>query len=70
MRVLRGHQAIEYAETHGLSLSKYADLMGCERDGLRVFEARDIASEDPELIYLVIKLKDSEHGTVGNPLTT
>jgi hypothetical protein len=41
-----------------------------ERDGVRVFEARDIAAENPELIYLVIKLNAGEHGTVANPLTT
>lgn len=49
---LTGHDAIAYADQHGLELSKYADPIEGSRDGLTVDEAREIASVDPSLVYL------------------
>ncbi len=51
---LHGHEAIECAEQHGLTLSKYTDPTEEHRDGLSIEEAKEIAAEDPALIYLVI----------------
>jgi hypothetical protein len=50
--MLKGHEAIEYAERHGVTLNKYADPTEGAREGLTVEEARDVASEDPSLIHL------------------
>ena len=52
-QTLTGREAIEYAQQHGGSLSKYADPIEPARDGLTVDEARMVAAEDPGLIYLV-----------------
>lgn len=52
MSKLTGHAAIEYAETHGLTLSKYADPTEDGREGLSVDEAREVAKEDPSLIFI------------------
>lgn len=52
---LRGHEAITYAEAHGLLLSKYADPVEDARQHLTPEEARKIAREDPRLIYLEIE---------------
>ena len=52
MTRLTGREAIEYAEAHGLALHKYADPIEGARDGVTVDEARDIAREDPSLIWL------------------
>lgn len=49
-----GTKAIELAERLGLPLSKYADPTEGEREGLTVAEAREIAREDPSLIYVVM----------------
>jgi hypothetical protein len=46
-----GHKAIEFAECHGLELSKYADPTEGARDGLTLDEARRVAAEDPSLVY-------------------
>lgn len=51
---LTGNAAIEYAEAHGLELSKYADPLEDAREGLTVEEAREVAREDPSLIYVVL----------------
>ena len=50
-----GMDAIEYAEKHGLYLSKFADPTEGERDGLTHYEAREIAREDPGLIYIDVE---------------
>ena len=50
---LTGSAAIEYAEEYGLSLCKYGDPTEGPRSGLTVSEAREVATEDPGLIYLV-----------------
>lgn len=52
MTTLTGHDAIEYAESHGLTLSKYNDPTEGAREGLSVDEARQVAREDPSLIYV------------------
>lgn len=51
-KALVGHEAIEHAEKHGLKLSKYADPTEGARHGLSPDEAREVAAEDPSLIYL------------------
>jgi hypothetical protein len=53
-RRLKGRLAIAYAEKHDLTLQKYADPTEGHRSGLSPSEARDIAREDPSLIYLDI----------------
>jgi len=52
MDELTGYAAIEYAQEHGLTLSKYTDPMEDARENLTPEEARDVAREDPSLIYL------------------
>jgi DNA-binding XRE family transcriptional regulator len=49
---LHGREAIEYAGTHGLTLSKYADPIEDAREGLSIEEAEEVLSEDPGLIYV------------------
>lgn len=49
---MTGTVAIEYAEAHGMTLSKYADPTEGARTGLTIDEARDVAKEDPGLIWL------------------
>lgn len=52
--VITGHNAIEYAETRPEAvLCKYADPTEDARDSITIDEAREIAREDPELIYVV-----------------
>lgn len=53
-KTLTGYAAITYAESRELRLSKYSDPIEEARDGLTVDEARDVAAEDPSLIYIVI----------------
>jgi len=52
MTTLSGYEAIEYAEANGLTLSKYNDPIEDAREGLTPDEARKIAAEDPNLIYV------------------
>lgn len=52
---LTGHEAIEYAEKHNLTLKKYADPVEDALEGLGVGEARKVAAEDPSLIYIEIE---------------
>lgn len=52
MTRLTAHDAIEYAAAHDLTLNKYADPTEGAREGLTVDEAREIAAEDPSLIYV------------------
>ena len=49
---LIGGAAIDYAELHGLQLSKYADPIEGHRADLDPDAARKIAMEDPSLIYI------------------
>lgn len=50
--VLRGVDAIDYAERTGATLCKYADPTEDAREGLSVEEAREIAASDPSLIWV------------------
>lgn len=50
--ILEGFAAIEYAEDHDLTLSKYNDPTEDAREGLTPDEARAVAREDPKLIWL------------------
>jgi len=49
---LTGYAAIDYAEEHGVLLNKYQDPTEGGRIGLTVQEARDVAAEDPSLIWV------------------
>ena len=51
---LTGYEAINYAEANGLTLSKYNDPIEDAREGLTPDEARNLALEDPTLIYVRI----------------
>ena len=51
---ITGYDAIDYAEEHGLSLSKHADPTEDAREGLTPEEAREVAAEDPSLIYVQV----------------
>lgn len=57
---LKGYEAINYAEAHGLTLSSYNDPTEDARNGLTPEEARRIASEDPNLIYLDVDGADHD----------
>ena len=59
---LTGHRAIEYAARHGLTLSKHTDPTEEARTGLSIKEAREVAAQDPGLIYV-----DEEVITVTTP---
>ena len=52
--VIKGYEAIEHAEATGLSLNKHEDATEGAREGLTVEEARQIAKEDPSLIWVEI----------------
>lgn len=54
MKKLTGIEAIEYAAANSMTLSKYTDPTEESREGLSVEEAREVAKEDPSLIYLEI----------------
>lgn len=47
-----GYEAIEKAEKLGLKLNKYNDPIEGAREGLTVDEAKEIAQEDPGLIWV------------------
>jgi hypothetical protein len=49
---LHGHDAIRYAEEHCGQVNKYADPVEDAREGLTVEQARIVACEDPNLIYV------------------
>ena len=52
-----GHDAIEAAlAASGLTICKYQDPTEGAREGLRAAEARSIAAEDPDLIYVTAGL--------------
>jgi len=53
-KAMTGESAINYAELHGLMLSKYADPIEGHRADLSPDEAREIMREDPSLIYLEV----------------
>lgn len=49
--IIYGHDAIEYATRYGVELCKHADPTEPARSGLSESEAREIAAEDPRLVY-------------------
>ena len=51
---LTGFEAIEFAEKEGLTLNKVADAIDPEASGLSVAEAEAIATDRPELIWIVV----------------
>lgn len=51
---LYGYEAIAYAEEHEVPLNKYADPVEDARECLTIEEAREVAAEDPGLIYIDI----------------
>ena len=51
-KILTGHDAIDYAETHGLTLNKYSDPMEGARELVEIAEAREIAADDPALVWI------------------
>ena len=48
---ITGYDAINYAEAHGLPLIKSADAIESKRYGMSTDEAREIAAQDPSLVY-------------------
>ena len=64
---LTGLAAIDYAASHGVDLSKYADPTEDARDGLSVDEAREIAREDASLIWCIAPTPPEmiRHGSFG-----
>lgn len=61
-----GRKAIEIAERFGLTLNKYTDPVEGAREGLTVAEAREIASEDPSLIYVQVPADLAETDAQGD----
>lgn len=53
---LTGADAITYAEANGLALNKHNDPTEGAREGLTVAEAKSVAREDPNLIWVDIDL--------------
>lgn len=47
--VLKGHEAIRYADVHGLTLGIRQGEAGAAREGVGVEEAASICEEQPEL---------------------
>jgi hypothetical protein len=58
---LIGFEAIEFAEKQNLLLNKHPDPISGPRLGLNIAEARAIADEDPDLIWLDVS-KDNYYG--------
>jgi len=52
MPALTGQAAIDHAIKTGAELSKYADPIEGFRTGLTIDEARDVARDDPGLIFI------------------
>ena len=50
---ITGFDAIDYAAATGAVLHKYADPTEDAREGLTIDEARDVAMEDPNLIWCI-----------------
>ena len=55
MATLRGYEAIEYADEHGLTLNKHTDPTEDAREGLSVEEAVEVAREDAGLIWIEVE---------------
>lgn len=55
MTTITGWEAIDYANRNRVPLHKYADPTEEARTGLTVEEAREIAHEDPSLIWVEVE---------------
>lgn len=53
---ITGYDAIKYAAENGLNLNKFADPTEDETWGLSIEEAKEVAAEDPGLIWV-----DTDH---------
>ncbi len=62
MMRLTGFEAIEYAEKMGLAVNKHPDSLSGPRVGISVGEASGIADEDPDLIWLDLRVVDYYQG--------
>ena len=51
-KTITGMDAIEYAEARGLAINKYQDPTEGARDDLTPDEVREVAAEDPSLIWI------------------
>ena len=59
-QILRGHDAIKAAAALGCNLSKYADPIEDARTDVTIYEAREIANEDPGLLWLEVESTDAD----------
>ncbi len=50
--ILKGQEAIHYAEIHHLELHKYADETGAACNHLSLEEARDLVEVHPESVWV------------------
>ena len=55
---LKGHEAITFAEANGLLVDKHADPTEGARLDVPLAEAREIAAQDPGLIYLTVEAEE------------
>ena len=60
--IITGHAAIDHADALGLQLNKYADPTEGPLSGISVDEAREIAAEDPSLIWVSADSAITEEG--------
>lgn len=63
---LTGYAAIEYAEKQGLPLNKHPDSITGPRMALNVAEAKAIAEEEADLIWLDVAEQDYYSGPPSN----
>lgn len=49
-----GETAINLAETYDISIYKYADPTEGARELIDIDEAREVAAEDPSLVYVTL----------------
>lgn len=52
--ILKGDEAIHYADVHGMTLNKYATDATKALEGISVKEAQAIADDDPSLVWIEI----------------
>lgn len=60
-KVVSGYDAIDYAESRGSPLRKYADPTEGPRDGLTRSAALAVAREDPSLIWTMTTNEEDNH---------
>ncbi|MEN6450996.1 MAG: hypothetical protein ABFC96_10935 [Thermoguttaceae bacterium] len=63
--IIRGFEAISFAEREGLSLNKEADTVDEAAEDLTVAEAEAIAADSPELIWIDVP-EDEYYGEPRN----